>query len=153
MKLLVRRATRDDLATILAFYADDELHGTRESRIDASERLKLAEAAFDEISKDPREMLCVAERDGHVVGTLQITFLRHLTYGGARVALVEAVHVDARERSQGIGAEMMRFAIDEARRRGCHRVQLTSNKKRTRAHRFYERLGFVQSHEGFKLYL
>jgi GNAT superfamily N-acetyltransferase len=153
MKLVVRRAAREDLAAILAFYAEDELHGARERALDASQRMKLAEEAWAEIATDPREMSCVAELDGRVVGTFQMTFLRYLTYGGARVALVEAVHVDARERSRGIGEAMMRHAIDEARRRGCHRVQLTSNKVRTRAHRFYERLGFVSSHEGFKLVL
>ncbi|HEX4512917.1 MAG TPA: GNAT family N-acetyltransferase, partial [Polyangiaceae bacterium] len=75
------------------------------------------------------------------------------SFGGARAMLVEAVHVQESERNRGIGETMMRFAIDEARRRGCQRVQLTSNKKRTDAHRFYERLGFTRSHEGFKLML
>ena len=98
-------------------------------------------------------MLIVAEENDRVIGTLQLTFLRYLLYGGARVALVESVQVAASERSRGVGAAMMRFAIDEARRRGCHRVQLTSNEARKDAHRFYERLGFVASHEGFKLYL
>jgi GNAT superfamily N-acetyltransferase len=141
------------LPAILAFFASDELHGARESALDPASRLRLAEAAFHEIDASPRELLCVAELAGQVVGTLQLTFIRYLTFGGARVALVEAVHVDERERSHGIGAALMRFAIDEAKRRGCHRMQLTSNKQRTRAHRFYERLGFTASHEGFKLVL
>ncbi len=147
MTAAIQRATEDDVAAIVALYESDSLNAGREpSRADRSE-------AFAEISTDPREMLMVAERDGRVIGTFQITFLRYLTYGGARVALVEAVHVAASERSRGLGAEMMRFAIDEARRRGCNRVQLTSNKARKDAHRFYERLGFVASHEGFKLFL
>ncbi len=143
----IRRATKDDLASIVALYESDSLHAGREpSRADRSE-------AFAEISSDPREMLMVADEGGRVIGTFQLTFLRHLTYGGARVALIEAVHVAASERNRGVGAAMMRFAIDEARKRGCNRVQLTSNKARKDAHRFYERLGFVASHEGFKLFL
>lgn len=70
---------------------------------------------------------------------------------GTLVAQVESVRVDAGERRRGIGAEMMRWVIGEARRRGCSRVQLTSNKSRKDAHRFYARLGFVASHEGMKL--
>jgi GNAT superfamily N-acetyltransferase len=143
----IRRATADDVADIVALYNADYLHAGREPQVGDWK------SAFAEISSDPREMLMVAEREGRVIGTFQITFLRHLTYGGARVALVEAVHVAASERSRGVGAEMMRFVIDEARRRGCNRVQLTSNKARKDAHRFYERLGFVASHEGFKLFL
>ncbi len=121
--------------------------------MDEGERLRLAEAAFGEITRDSRELLCVAEEHGRVVGTLHISFLRYLSYGGARVALIEAVHVAARERSRGIGEEMMNFAVDESRRRGCNRVQLTSNKLRARAHAFYERLGFTATHEGFKKFL
>ena len=147
MDLVIRPARRQDLDAIVALYLGDPLHAAREPRdIDRTE-------AFDEITSDPREMLLVAERGGRVVGTLQITFLRYLTYAGARVALVEAVQVAARERGGGIGTEMMRFAIDVAKKRGCNRVQLTSNKARKDAHRFYERLGFVASHEGFKLFL
>ena len=145
--MIIRRARREDLDAIVALYFDDALHAAIEPRdADRSE-------AFEEITNDPREMLLVAEQDGRVVGSLQITFLRYLTYGGARVALVEAVQVKASDRSRGIGSEMMRFAIEEAKKRGCNRVQLTSNKKRKDAHRFYERLGFVASHEGFKLFL
>ncbi len=121
--------------------------------MDPVSRLESATRAFDEIDGDPRQLLWVAEADGRVIGTLQITFLRYLSYGGASAALVESVHVAASERDRGVGSTMMRAAIDEARRRGCNRVQLTSNKARTSAHRFYERLGFARSHEGFKLFL
>lgn len=109
--------------------------------------------AFEEIDRDPNALLVVAELDGAVVGTLQITFLRHLMRGGCRVGNVESVHVAQEHRSRGIGEAMMRFAIGEARRRGAIRLQLTSNKVRRRAHAFYQRLGFEMSHEGFKLYL
>jgi GNAT superfamily N-acetyltransferase len=151
--VIVRRATRADLPVILRFFADDELHGAREAAIDPATRLRSAEAAFDEIDADARQLLWVAEEEARVVGTLQITFLRYLSHGGGPVALVEAVHVEGGKRSRGIGTRMMQAAIDEARRRGCHRVQLTSNAARKDAHRFYERLGFVPSHVGFKLYL
>src|SRR5512143_266364 len=114
----VRRATRDDLAAIVALYEADSLQAGREpSRADRTE-------AFEEIDRDPRQLLLVAEHDGRVVGTLQLTILRHLTYGGARVGLIEAVHVAQGERSRGIGSEMMRVAIARARELGCNRVQL-----------------------------
>jgi len=145
--MIIRRAERDDVEAIVAMYAADYLHAGREPKTGDWA------GAFEEIARDSREMLVVAEEGERVIGTLQITWLRYLTYGGARVALVEAVHVAASERNRGVGAAMMRFAIDEAARRGCHRVQLTSNKQRKDAHRFYERLGFTASHEGFKLFL
>ena len=145
----VRRATRADVPAIRAIYATDYLSAGK----DVVGSLEAALEAFDDIDARPYDMLFVAELEGRVVGTLQLTILRYLTYGGARVGLVEAVHVAESERSRGIGSEMMRVAIDKARQSGCNRVQLTSNKQRKNAHRFYERLGFVASHEGFKLWL
>ena len=93
----------------------------------------------------------VAELDGRIVGTFMLSFLRHLMRRGSLVAQIEAVHVDGPMRRKGIGEAMMRWAIEEARRRQCSVVQLTSNKKRKDAHRFYERLGFRPSHEGMKM--
>ena len=93
----------------------------------------------------------VAEVDGRLVGTFMLTFIRHLLRRGSLVAQVEAVRVDAPLRGHGHGAAMMRWVIDESRRRGCSRIQLTSNKSRKAAHRFYARLGFHASHEGMKL--
>jgi GNAT superfamily N-acetyltransferase len=145
--LTIRPAGPADLDAVVALYLGDPLHASREPRdVDRTE-------AFAEIMGDPRELLLVAERDGRVVGTLQLTFLRYLTYGGARVGLVEAVQVADGQRGRGVGSALMRYAIDEAKRCGCNRVQLTSNKARKDAHRFYERLGFVATHEGFKLFL
>jgi GNAT superfamily N-acetyltransferase len=94
----------------------------------------------------------VAEIEGRIVGTFQLTYLRQLTLRGGLVAQIEAVRVAAPLRSRGLGAEMMRWAMGEARARGCARMQLTSDKRREDAHRFYRRLGFKQSHEGFKYY-
>lgn len=109
--------------------------------------------AFEAMDRDPDNTLLVAEQDGRVVGTFQLTIIQHLMYRGGRIAQIEAVRVDAPLRGQGIGESMMRWAIEEARKRGCVRVQLTSNKQRLAAHRFYARLGFAASHEGFKLFL
>ncbi len=91
--------------------------------------------------------------DAGVIGVFQLTFIRHVGYQGGLVAQIENVVVDRAHRSRGVGETMMRFALNMARARKAFRVQLTSNKTRTRAHAFYERLGFTKSHEGMKLLL
>ena len=109
---------------------------------------------FSAIDRDPSHELVVAELAGEVVGTLQLTVLPYLhADGGCYIAQVEAVHVAATRRGGGIGEQMMGWAIDRAKERRCLRVQLTSQKARRDAHRFYARLGFTASHEGMKLYL
>lgn len=105
------------------------------------------------IEADPNQEVIIAERDGEPVGTIQLTFVPGLMRRGAWRGLVEAVFVRADARGLGVGSEMMRWTIERCRERGCSMVQLTSNKKRVDAHRFYERLGFQKSHEGFKYYL
>jgi GNAT superfamily N-acetyltransferase len=110
-------------------------------------------AAFEAIDADPGELLVVADHRGEVVGTLQLSFLPGLARLGATRAQVEAVRVRADQRGNGLGGAMMGWAVDEAGRRGCGLVQLTSDVSRVDAHRFYERLGFVASHTGFKLRL
>jgi GNAT superfamily N-acetyltransferase len=107
--------------------------------------------AFAAIAADPNQMLAVAEEDGVVVGTLQLTFIPGLSYKGAWRGQIEAVRVAASRRGQGLGARMIRWALDECRARGCRLVQLSTNMSRTDAHRFYERLGFSRSHFGYKL--
>src|SRR5690606_6911587 len=97
--------------------------------------------------------LVVAEVDGEVAGTLQLTFIPYLTAQGGKRALVEAVFVDERVRGQGVGRKLMQWAIARAREKGCHMVQLTTNKQRPEAHRFYESLGLVGPHYGMKLLL
>lgn len=111
------------------------------------------ERALDAIQADPNNHIYVAELEGRVVGTIQLTFIRQLSYGGGLVAQVESVFVGAERRSRGVGAAMMEFARREAERRGAFRIQLTSNLQRERAHRFYERLGYRATHQGMKLYL
>jgi ribosomal protein S18 acetylase RimI-like enzyme len=146
-----RRATEADLPAIVAMLADD---GLGQGREDAS--LPLAPAyldAFAAIDADPNQLLAVAEADGTVVGTLQLTFLPGLSHKGAWRGQVESVRVASRQRGSGLGQRMLDWAIAECRARGCRMVQLTTDKSRTDAHRFYARLGFVASHEGFKLKL
>lgn len=145
----MRRARREDLPAIVRLLADDPLGRTREA---ISERLPEGYyAAFERIDTDPRVELVVAELDGEIVGTLQLMFLPHLTHGGGTRAQVEAVRVDSRHRSRGLGRRMMQWAIERAREEGCSLMQLTTNVARRDAHRFYERLGFVPSHVGMKL--
>jgi GNAT superfamily N-acetyltransferase len=145
--LELRRARRTDVPALVALYADDMLGAARETPA----ALDRYYAAFDVISADANSELMIAEHDGAVAGTYQLTFITHLSHRGTRVCVIEAVRVAARLRGQGIGARMMRAAIARAREVGCARVQLTSNKQRHDAHRFYQRLGFVASHEGMKL--
>jgi GNAT superfamily N-acetyltransferase len=109
--------------------------------------------AFEAIQADPNQELIVAELDGEVVGTLQLTTLPSLSYQGRMRAQVESVRVLEQFRGRGIGAQMMEWAIERARQRGCHLMQLTSHQSRIDAHRFYERLGFTKSHIGMKINL
>ncbi len=105
------------------------------------------------IDRDPAQLLVVAEVEGRVVGTLQLSFIPGLSRRGALRAQIESVRVSPAHRGRGLGQAMFSWVIDEARRRGCTLVQLTTGKSRAGAHRFYERLGFVASHEGLKLQL
>jgi GNAT superfamily N-acetyltransferase len=148
----LRRATVDDVRAIVELLAADQLGATRDGA-DDDEQLEPYRRAFEAIDADPAHLLVVAESNGEVVGTLQLSFLPGLARRGALRAQIEAVRVRSDRRSSGLGGELMTWAIDEARRRGCALVQLTSDKRRTDAHRFYTRLGFVPSHEGFKLAL
>ncbi len=143
--LVIRRATLEDVAAILDLYAQDEL-STSPAPADLAPILE----AFDAITSNPVAFLYVATLAGDVVGTFQMNVLRYLSHGGGRVAQIEAVAVARSTRAKGVGTEMMRFALAEARRLDCIRAQLTSQKRRTRAHGFYEKLGFERTHEGMK---
>ena len=143
----IRRATETDLPEILRLLLADRATPSDELAGDAP----CYAAALREMQSSDSNATYVAERDGRVVGTFMLTFIRHLLRRGTLVAQIEAVRVDSTVRSRGIGGHMMRWAIDESRRRGCSRVQLTSNKSRKDAHRFYQRLGFRVTHEGMKL--
>lgn len=145
--MIIRRATADDVPAIVALLADDDLGASRES----PEDLAPYRRAFEAVDSGDREVLVVAERDGEVVGTLQLTLLAGLSRRGAWRAQIEGVRVARTARGEGLGERLVRWAVGEARSRGCALVQLTSDKSRADAHRFYQRLGFVASHEGFKL--
>jgi GNAT superfamily N-acetyltransferase len=147
----MRRAAADDLPTIVALLDDDEQSRGREDA-----RLPLDPgylSAFAEIDRNPDQILAVAERSGEIVGSMQLTFIPGIAFRGAWRMQIEAVRIARAVRGQGLGGEMIGWAVDQARARGCRMVQLTSKATRTDAHRFYERLGFVKSHVGMKLHL
>lgn len=151
MNLTFRRATRDDVDDIVRMLADDPLGARREAY--AAPLPERYYDAFSAIDRDPNNELVVAVLDGAVVGVLQLTFIPYLTYRGGWRALIEGVRVDAAQRSSGTGRKLFEWAIERARERGCHMVQLTSDKERPDAIRFYRGLGFTASHEGMKLHL
>jgi ribosomal protein S18 acetylase RimI-like enzyme len=148
--VMFRRATEADLAAIVHLLADDPLGAARES--DTTPLPDSYYRAFAAIDADPNNELIVADGDGAVLGVLQLTFIPSITYRGGWRALIEGVRVAAALRSSGLGRALVVRAIERARERGCQLVQLTSDKKRPDAIRFYERLGFVASHEGMKLH-
>jgi GNAT superfamily N-acetyltransferase len=148
---LFRDATINDLNALRALLADDPLGSTRENT-EASEDASYV-SAFEAIEQDPDIRLIVAECDAEVVGCLQLIFTPHLTYCGGWRATIEAVRVRSDHRGGGLGTALFGYAIEQARERGCHLVQLTTDKRRPRALAFYERLGFVASHIGVKLHL
>lgn len=145
--VIFRAATEDDVPAIVALLADDPIGAGREGGTDAYW------TAFAEIAADPRNHLIVAEVDGEVAGTLQLTYIPGLSRMGAERAQIEGVRVAAGHRGKGLGRRMIDWAIGRARARGCRLVQLTSDKRRTDAIRFYESLGFEPTHEGMKLAL
>lgn len=147
--ITIRPANRDDMAAIVALLADDPLGRTREDPNDLSAYL----AAFDDMATQGGNVTLVAEREGEVIGCLQLTIIPGLARRGAKRGQIEGVRVSAACRGLGIGERLIRHAIEAARAAGCTLVQLTSDNSRPDAHRFYERLGFVASHAGFKLML
>ncbi|MCI5107752.1 MAG: GNAT family N-acetyltransferase [Pseudomonadales bacterium] len=131
--------------------ADDELGARRE---DLQQPLnKKYQQAFAVITGDPNNELTVVESDGELVGMLQLTFIPYLTHTGSWRCLIEGVRIARSQRGNGLGSQMLLWAIDRARARNCSIVQLTSDKQRPDALRFYQSLGFKASHEGLKLSL
>lgn len=147
--IIIRRARESDLSQLIAMFAADDVggHGDTTDADAYDDYLR----AFNMIDASQNEQLFVAERDGEVVGTFQILFNRTLTGRGSLSMIIEAVQTRPDMRGKGIGAQMIGYAIEEAKRRDCRLLQLTSNAARTDAHRFYERLGFAKSHAGFKM--
>ncbi len=146
-----RKATRSDLPAIVAMLADDHLGQSREDPSSPPNQLYLA--AFDAIEADDNQLLAVADSGGEIVGCLQLSFVPGLSRLGMWRGQIESVRIAGSQRGQGTGRAMIEWAIDRCRARGCKLVQLTSDKARPDAIRFYEQLGFKASHEGLKLSL
>ena len=146
-----RPARREDVGRIVQLLADDPLGAGRERFEDPLPQAYYA--AFDRIAASEGDRLTVAELDGAVVGCLQMTFIPGLSNQGADLALIEGVRVDTALRSQGLGAQLIAHALEQARARGCQAVELFTHKSRADAHRFYDRLGFEQSHVGYRIRL
>jgi GNAT superfamily N-acetyltransferase len=145
----IRAATRADVPAIVGMLADDPLGAQRETPGDLAPYYE----AFEHIAKDPRQHLMIAVHDGKPAGTLQLSIQQGLSRRGASRAVIEAVRVHRDMRGEGLGTELIQWAINRSRELGAVLVQLTSDNSRHDAHRFYERLGFVRSHTGFKLQL
>ncbi|MFJ3611543.1 MULTISPECIES: GNAT family N-acetyltransferase [Streptomyces] len=145
--MILRPATRAELPAVLALLADED------RVVDPAPALvtEAYERAFADIEADPRNEMLVLVDDGLVLGCLQATYIPGLGKGGAERALIEAVRIRADRRGGGLGRELMERAAARAKERGCTLVQLTSDKERADAHRFYASLGYARSHEGFKL--
>jgi ribosomal protein S18 acetylase RimI-like enzyme len=150
--VVLRRAVAADVPALVALLAADQLGATRDGVRDPDD-LAAYQRAFRAIDADPAHLLLVAQAGPEIAGTLQLSFLPGLARRGALRAQLEAVRVSAAFRGRGLGAALVTWCIDEARRRDCALIQLTTDKSRTAAHRFYARLGFTASHEGMKLAL
>jgi ribosomal protein S18 acetylase RimI-like enzyme len=151
-KVTFRDARRADVPRIVALLADDALGAGREAGADGDG--EVAEAywrAFEQVEASSGNRIIVAEADGQVVGTLQLTLIPGLSRQGMLRAQIESVRVAASQRGQGLGHALIDWAIAQARAAGCGLVQLTSDKQRAGAIRFYESLGFTATHEGLKL--
>ena len=149
--IIFRRATKADLPSIVRLLTDDDL-GSQRERVEEP----LPESyysAYEEIHKDPNHELIVAELNGEVIGTFHLMFLPSISFQGGLRAQIESVRIDTRYQNRGLGSQMMKWAIERAKARGAHIVQLTTHKSREDAHRFYERLGFKGTHLGMKLSL
>ncbi|WP_308322891.1 GNAT family N-acetyltransferase [Halomonas sp. SpR8] len=151
MELKYRSAKSEDLESLVTLLSKDPLGSQRE---DSTIPLNSAYiAAFEAIERDPNNELLVVELGSSLVGMLQITFIPYLTHKGSWRCLIEGVRIHSDYRGQGFGEKMFEHAISLAKNKGCTIVQLTSDKQRPDAIRFYEKLGFKATHEGFKLTL
>ncbi|MBA8950067.1 GNAT superfamily N-acetyltransferase [Actinomadura namibiensis] len=149
--LTFREATRDDIPAIVRLLADDPLGATRETPGEVIPEAYFV--AFAAIESDPRNTVVVAELDGEIAGTFQLTYIPGLTYTGGERAQIEGVRVAAEHRGRGIGQLMIEWAIEQARARGCRVVQLTTDRQRPESIRFYQKIGFRPSHMGMKYHL
>jgi GNAT superfamily N-acetyltransferase len=146
-----RKATKEDLPFIIQLIADDKLGAQREDYQDPLPTSYFK--AFKNINEDSNQELIVVENDGlEIVGTLQLSFIQYLTYQGGIRAQIEAVRIRKDQRNKGLGRQLFEWAINRAKQRSAHLIQLTTDKKRPEALSFYKSLGFVASHDGMKLH-
>ena len=150
-ELNFRRVTEADVPAIIALLADDTLGASRETT--GAESYPQYLGAFRAIDADANQFLLVVEDGAKIVGTLQLTFIPGLSRGGQKRGLIEAVRVASDRRGEKIGEAMIAWALEKCRHEQCGMVQLTTDKTRTEAHRFYDRLGFEPSHIGYKMML
>lgn len=149
MEFEFRLAKEADIPAIVTLLVDDPLGASREVSIDLSCYYR----AYNSLKDDPNNEVVVIEKDGEIIATLQLTIIPGLTRKGSTRAQIEGVRVAQSHRGSGIGTQLMKWAIERARERGCSLVQLTTDNSRKDAHRFYERLGFETSHVGMKYYI
>ena len=149
--MIFRKAKRNDIPKIIEMIVDDDLGKTRDQfQIPLSDNYY---KAFENIDTDQnQELIVVEDADSEIIGTLQLTFIQYLTYGGGMRAQIEAVRICKDKRGLGIGKTLFKWAIERAKSRNVHLLQLTSNKKRSKAIKFYEDLGFEATHEGMKMH-
>ena len=151
MNLKFREALEMDIPYLVEMLSDDELGAIREDNSSPINQNYLK--AFHSIEKNPSNELVVVENNGELVGMLQLTFIPYLTHIGSWRCLIEGVRIRSKYRGQGLGNEFFEWAIERAKTKRCNIVQLTSDKQRPDALRFYENLGFEATHEGFKMKL
>lgn len=150
--MIFREATKEDVSKIISMIANDPLGKTRENY-----RLPIPInyfIAFKNITEDKNQELIVIEtKDFEILGTLQLSFIQYLTYQGGIRAQIEGVRIRKDKRGLGIGKKLVQWAINRARERNAHLIQLTTDKQRPKATKFYEHLGFKPSHIGMKMHL
>ena len=146
-----RKATKEDIPQIVKMIADDELGKLREDYKDPLPSVYYD--AFHNIDNDSnQELIVIQDTDATIIGTLQLSFIQYLTYQGGIRAQIEAVRIRQDKRGEGLGETLFKWAIERAKDRNAHLIQLTTDKKRPDALKFYEKLGFKASHEGMKLH-
>ncbi len=147
--MLFREASREDLSAIIDMLIDDEIAQTREKVSNNPDHSYVD--AFNAVEREPNHRLIVLEINGQIAGCMQLSYIPGLSRRGMWRGQIESVRIHRNFRGRGLGEKFFEWAIDECKKRGCGIVQLTTDKRRIDASRFYERLGFVASHEGMKL--
>jgi GNAT superfamily N-acetyltransferase len=149
MHLTFRQALKKDLIELIKLLADDKLGKSREDiSVPINKDYLLS---FEKIDKDPNNELIIVEENQKIIGMLQLTFVPYLTHIGSIRCIIEGVRINKQYRGKGLGTKTFQWAIQYAKKKDCNIVQLTSNKQRKNAIKFYQNLGFEATHEGLKL--